>query len=147
MFSCLPHVVGRLRPSHGQSLSVAYLLVFDGRSAAECRHTVLGLRMHKFDSSKWLADHADICNVRAVTFDINGVMRGKRLPIEQLKKAVNGALALKADEIKAVNGALALKADEKAVNDALALKANQKNLDAVVGHLETTRADKLFSTN
>ena len=68
---------------------MVYLLVFDGRSAAKCRLTVSGSRMHKFDSCKWLADHPDIKNVRAVTFDINGVMRGKRLPIEQLKKAVN----------------------------------------------------------
>ena len=43
--------------------------------------------MHKFDSAKWLADHPDINNVRAVTFDINGVMRGKRLPIGAIKKS------------------------------------------------------------
>ena len=50
--------------------------------------------MHKFDSAKWLADHPDINNVRAVTFDINGVMRGKRLPIGQLKKALNGEIRM-----------------------------------------------------
>ena len=54
---------------------------------------VTGSFMQKFDSARWLADHPDIHNVRAVTFDINGVMRGKRLPIGQLKKAVNGVSA------------------------------------------------------
>lgn len=55
---------------------------------------VTGSFMQKFDSAKWLADHPDIHNVRAVTFDINGVMRGKRLPIGQLKKTVNGGIRM-----------------------------------------------------
>jgi glutamine synthetase len=50
--------------------------------------------MHNFDIAKWLVDHPDIHNVRAVTFDINGVMRGKRLPIGQLKKALNGGIRM-----------------------------------------------------
>ena len=50
--------------------------------------------MQKFDSTKWLASHPNIHNVRAVTFDINGVMRGKRLPIGQLKKTVNGGIRM-----------------------------------------------------
>lgn len=46
--------------------------------------------MQNADIAGWLADHPDIDNVRAVIFDINGVMRGKRLPVSQLKKAING---------------------------------------------------------
>ena len=46
--------------------------------------------MQNADIASWLADHPDIDNVRSVIFDINGVMRGKRLPVSQLKKAING---------------------------------------------------------
>lgn len=50
--------------------------------------------MQNADIAGWLADHPDIDNVRAVIFDINGVMRGKRLPVSQLKKAINGGVRM-----------------------------------------------------
>jgi glutamine synthetase len=52
------------------------------------------LIMQNADIAGWLADHPDIDNVRAVIFDINGVMRGKRLPVSQLKKAINGGVRM-----------------------------------------------------
>ena len=33
-------------------------------------------------------------NVRAFTFDINGIMRGKRLPITQLQKVIDGGVRI-----------------------------------------------------
>ena len=50
--------------------------------------------MQNSEIEKWLANYPDIKNVRAVTFDINGIMRGKRLPITQLQKAVDGELRI-----------------------------------------------------
>lgn len=50
--------------------------------------------MHDFDPSGWLRANADVESLRAVTFDINGVMRGKRLPADQLEKICNGGLRM-----------------------------------------------------
>ena len=50
--------------------------------------------MQNFDTAKWLDTHPDIDNIRAVIFDINGVMRGKRLPLSQLDKAIKGGVRI-----------------------------------------------------
>ena len=50
--------------------------------------------MQNFESGKWLEAHKDIDNIRAVIFDLNGVMRGKRLPLAQLDKAIRGGLRI-----------------------------------------------------
>ena len=50
--------------------------------------------MQNFESGKWLEAHKDIDNIRAVIFDLNGVMRGKRLPLAQLDKAIEGGVRI-----------------------------------------------------
>ena len=50
--------------------------------------------MDDFDSEAWLARNPEIGNLRAAIFDLNGVLRGKRLPRSQLKKAINGGIRM-----------------------------------------------------
>ena len=50
--------------------------------------------MQSFDTTKWLDAHPDIANIRAAIFDLNGVMRGKRLPVGHLDKAINGGVRI-----------------------------------------------------
>ena len=47
-----------------------------------------------FDSNAWLARNPEIGNLRAAIFDLNGVLRGKRQPRNQLKKAINGGIRM-----------------------------------------------------
>ncbi|MEP2783372.1 MAG: glutamine synthetase family protein [Pseudoruegeria sp.] len=42
----------------------------------------------------WLRDHPDVESVTFALCDINGVMRGKRLPASQIEKALNGGLRM-----------------------------------------------------
>jgi len=41
-------------------------------------------KMGDFDTEAWLVRNPDIGNLRAAIFDLNGVLRGKRLPRNQL---------------------------------------------------------------
>ena len=50
--------------------------------------------MQNSDIDQWLKDNPDIENVRAFTFDLNGIMRGKRLPITQLQKVIVGGIRI-----------------------------------------------------
>ena len=50
--------------------------------------------MGDLDSEAWLARNPEIGNLRAAIFDLNGVLRGKRLPRSQLKKAINGGIRM-----------------------------------------------------
>ncbi|MEL0024253.1 MAG: glutamine synthetase family protein [Alphaproteobacteria bacterium] len=44
--------------------------------------------------SSWIDQHPEVESLRGFIFDINGVMRGKRLPVEQLEKLCAGAMRL-----------------------------------------------------
>lgn len=46
------------------------------------------------DAPAWLADRPEIETIFACICDLNGVMRGKRVPIEQLGKITSGALRM-----------------------------------------------------
>ena len=50
--------------------------------------------MQNSDIDEWLADNPSMENVRAFTFDLNGIMRGKRLPITQLQKIIDGGIRI-----------------------------------------------------
>ena len=50
--------------------------------------------MQNSEIDEWLKDNPDIENVRAFTFDLNGIMRGKRLPITQLQKVIDGGIRI-----------------------------------------------------
>ena len=50
--------------------------------------------MNEFDYAAWQQANKDIDSLRAVTFDLNGVMRGKRLPVSQLKKITSGEMRM-----------------------------------------------------
>ena len=50
--------------------------------------------MDEFDYAAWQKAHQDIDSLRAVTFDLNGVMRGKRLPVSQLQKITTGGMRM-----------------------------------------------------
>ena len=50
--------------------------------------------MDEFDYAAWQKTHPDIESLRAVIYDLNGVMRGKRLPVSQLKKIVSGGMRM-----------------------------------------------------
>ncbi|MEE9453808.1 MAG: glutamine synthetase family protein [Paracoccaceae bacterium] len=41
------------------------------------------------DASQWLKDHPDLASVRAAVVDLNGVWRGKRLPVAQAEKLLS----------------------------------------------------------
>lgn len=50
--------------------------------------------MDEFDCAAWQKANQDIDSLRAVTFDLNGVMRGKRLPVSQLKKITSDEMRM-----------------------------------------------------
>ena len=50
--------------------------------------------MDEFDYVAWQKAHQDIDSLRGITFDLNGVMRGKRLPVSQLKKIISGQMRM-----------------------------------------------------
>ena len=43
---------------------------------------------------EWLEERKDIQSLRAAVCDLNGVMRGKRIPVEQARKALEGKLRM-----------------------------------------------------
>jgi len=45
-------------------------------------------------ASSWVQSHPEVDSLRGFIFDINGVMRGKRLPKDQLAKLCNGGMRL-----------------------------------------------------
>ncbi len=46
------------------------------------------------ESLHWLAGQNDITSLRAAVCDLNGVMRGKRIPVDQAEKVLNGGLRM-----------------------------------------------------
>jgi len=44
--------------------------------------------------AEWLASHPEIDNVRAFVCDLNGVLRGKRVPVEKVEKIIAGELRM-----------------------------------------------------
>ena len=47
-----------------------------------------------FNTAAWLAHNPEIGNLRAAVFDLNGVLRGKRVPRNQLKKVTKGGVRM-----------------------------------------------------
>lgn len=50
--------------------------------------------MHDFEPTLWHKANENVESLRAVTFDVNGVMRGKRLPVDQLEKVCKGGVRM-----------------------------------------------------
>ena len=50
--------------------------------------------MDEFDYVAWQKANQDVGSLRGITFDLNGVMRGKRLPVSQLKKITSGQMRM-----------------------------------------------------
>ncbi|WJS86770.1 glutamine synthetase family protein [Paracoccus sp. TOH] len=50
--------------------------------------------MTTVDATAWLADRPEIETIFACICDLNGVMRGKRVPVDQLDKITSGALRM-----------------------------------------------------
>lgn len=50
--------------------------------------------MNDLDTLSWLAEQTDIRSLRAAVCDLNGVMRGKRIPVEQAEKVLGGGLRM-----------------------------------------------------
>ena len=46
------------------------------------------------ETLNWLESHEDIKSLRAAVCDLNGVMRGKRIPLEQAEKVLKGGLRM-----------------------------------------------------
>ncbi|TIX12678.1 MAG: glutamine synthetase, partial [Mesorhizobium sp.] len=46
------------------------------------------------DVLNWLESREDIQSLRAAVCDLNGIMRGKRIPVEQARKALEGKLRM-----------------------------------------------------
>lgn len=46
------------------------------------------------ENSDWLTKHPEIDNVRAVVCDLNGTLRGKRIPADKLSKVLNGEMRM-----------------------------------------------------
>jgi glutamine synthetase len=42
----------------------------------------------------WLAQHPEIDSIFACVCDLNGTMRGKRVPVDQLSKVIDGGLRM-----------------------------------------------------
>ena len=45
-------------------------------------------------ADSWAIEHPDIESLRGFIFDINGVIRGKRLPVDQLEKICGGGMRI-----------------------------------------------------
>jgi len=50
--------------------------------------------MKPTDALKWLNERQDVRSLRAAVCDLNGVMRGKRIPVEQAEKVLAGGLRM-----------------------------------------------------
>ncbi len=50
--------------------------------------------MSVIETLRWLETQTDITSLRAAVCDLNGVMRGKRIPVEQAEKVLNGGLRM-----------------------------------------------------
>jgi glutamine synthetase len=50
--------------------------------------------MNIHDTLSWLETQSDITSLRAAVCDLNGVMRGKRIPVEQAEKVLSGGLRM-----------------------------------------------------
>ena len=50
--------------------------------------------MDDLDRLSWLVEQGDIRSLRAAVCDLNGVMRGKRIPVEQAEKVLAGGLRM-----------------------------------------------------
>lgn len=46
------------------------------------------------EQSDWLSNHPEIDNVRAVVCDLNGTLRGKRIPVDKLLKVLAGEMRM-----------------------------------------------------
>lgn len=46
------------------------------------------------NAQDWLADNPDVDSITVAVCDINGVLRGKRVPVDQLEKALNGGVRM-----------------------------------------------------
>ena len=43
---------------------------------------------------RWLEQHPEVTSLRAAVCDLNGALRGKRIPAAQAKKALTGGLRM-----------------------------------------------------
>ena len=50
--------------------------------------------MNYTDALNWLETRADVRSLRAAVCDLNGVMRGKRIPVEQAQKVLDGGMRM-----------------------------------------------------
>jgi len=46
------------------------------------------------DVIEWLAGHADVTTLQAAVCDLNGILRGKRIPVQQAAKVLNGQIRM-----------------------------------------------------
>ncbi len=46
------------------------------------------------DVVNWLSRHADTANLQAAICDLNGVLRGKRIPVQQVEKILEGSMRM-----------------------------------------------------
>lgn len=46
------------------------------------------------DVISWLAEHGDVTSVQAAVCDLNGILRGKRIPVEQAGKVLDGSIRM-----------------------------------------------------
>ena len=51
--------------------------------------------MNISETLSWLEGRTDIRSLRAAVCDLNGVMRGKRIPLDQAEKVLNGGLRMR----------------------------------------------------
>lgn len=50
--------------------------------------------MSNTDIQKWFEDHPEVTNVQVAACDINGIWRGKRVPVEQIGKVLKGEMRM-----------------------------------------------------
>ena len=50
--------------------------------------------MSKEQSLAWLRDHPEVETTIAAICDLNGTLRGKRIPIDQIEKVLDGAVRM-----------------------------------------------------
>jgi glutamine synthetase len=46
------------------------------------------------DVAAWLAAHKDIASVQAAVCDLNGILRGKRIPVHQAERVLDGSIRM-----------------------------------------------------
>ncbi|MEM8571862.1 MAG: glutamine synthetase family protein [Pseudomonadota bacterium] len=66
----------------------------DGAGKASGSGQSLADGLLRQDPARWLAAHPEVETVHAVLCDLNGVLRGKRLPAGQIEKVVSGGLRM-----------------------------------------------------